>query len=270
MSYQTIIFQKEEKIAKLILNRPEVLNALTDQMVQEIKDAVDDVHKDENIRVLIITGTGRAFCTGADVSMMTGLSNEPIPFVDTHIGRQMDKRSSMMTAPLPIWNMDKPVIAALNGVVAGMAVSVALACDIRIGTENTRFSMAFVKRGLGPDNGASYLLPRFVGPGMACKLTFTGDMIGADEAFRIGLIDELVPQDNLMNAANELAIKIAQNPPLTVRMAKRALYRGMTETDLETQMHYEGYVNDALIDTEDFKEGVNSFMEKRPGRFNGR
>jgi len=166
--------------------------------------------------------------------------------------------------------MDKPVIAAVNGVAAGAGFGVALACDIRIAAEEARFSLIFVRRGLIPDCGSTYNLPRVVGMSRACEMAFTGDLMDAREAERIGLVSRVVKAEALMKVTRELAQRIASGPRVAVQLAKRALYRGAIETDLATQSDYELYLQSMCFQTEDFKEGVTSFLEKREPKFKGR
>lgn len=270
MAYETIIVEKSQGIATLTLNRPDVMNAWNPAMAREAAEAVDALGRDDDVRVIIITGAGKAFSSGADVSRLRETAEGKVAFLQTTAGMVLTGETSLLTAVERIRNLSKPVIAAIHGVAAGAGLSVALGCDIRVAAEDARFTMAFVKRGLIPDLGATFLLPRLVGPGMAAKLMLTGDVIDAQEAFRIGMIDQLAPPPDLMAISRELAERIAQNPPLAVRMAKKALYKGMNETDLRSQMDYEIFIQGGLMRTEDFNEGVASFFEKREPRFKGR
>jgi 2-(1,2-epoxy-1,2-dihydrophenyl)acetyl-CoA isomerase len=270
MAYETIIVDKQDGIATLTLNRPDKMNAWNPLMAQEAAEAIQGMDSDEDVKVLIITGAGRAFSSGADVGRLKETAEGNVPFLETTAGRVLTGETSLLTAVESIRNLSKPVIAAIHGTAAGAGLSVALACDIRVSTEDARFTMAFVKRGLIPDLGGSYLLPRLVGPGIAAKLMFTGDVIDAKEAARIGMVDELVAPEDIMVKAMELARKIAHNPPLAVRMAKKALYKGMNETDLRSQMDYEIFIQSGLMQTEDFKEGVESFFERREPKFKGK
>ncbi len=270
MPYETIIIEKGDGVATLTLNRPEVMNAWNPQMAREASEAVEQMDHDDEVKVVIITGAGKAFSSGADVSRLKETSEGKVPFLETTTGTVMAGQISLLDAVENIRKLGKPVIAAMHGVAAGAGLSVALACDIRIAAEDARFTMAFVKRGLIPDLGGTYLLPRLVGPGMAARLIFTGEVIDAKEAVRIGMVDEIVPADELLSKANDLAQKIALNPPLAVRMAKKALYKGMNETDLRAQMDYEIFVQGGLMRTDDFREGVASFFEKRNPEFKGK
>ena len=271
MAYETVMYTKEAHIATLTLNRPDVLNALNDTMIEETLTVIDGINRDEDVRALIVTGAGRGFSAGADVEYLESSAKAmtQVPFTETGVGRHMRDKPTAFTISKALRQLGKPVIAAINGVTAGIAISIILACDIRIAADNARFAMAFVKRGLIPDGGASYSLPRLVGYGMACKLIFTGDVIDTQEAIRIGMIEEVVPPEDLMPHAQALGKCIAQNPPLAVRMAKRVLQTGADAQDFETQVNREVYIQNALFATDDFAEGVRSFLEKRPPQFTG-
>jgi 2-(1,2-epoxy-1,2-dihydrophenyl)acetyl-CoA isomerase len=186
------------------------------------------------------------------------------------VGATMKGRRGVWDLTAAICNLPKPVIAAVNGVTAGAGFSVALACDIRIASDKARFSQIFVKRGLIPDSGATFFLPRIVGLAKACELVFTGDMIEAAEAERIGLVSRVVPHDELMNVTWELAERIASGPPITIQLSKMALHRGSIATSLEDQVDHENYVQQMCFATEDFIEGVKAFIEKREPIFKGK
>ncbi|MBI3040703.1 MAG: enoyl-CoA hydratase [Chloroflexi bacterium] len=259
MNYKDIIFEKEKPLATITLNRPDKLNAYTYNMGQEVVKALEEAGKDRNIRVVIFTGAGRGFCSGADLSdPRRHRVRDPLHH-ETAMGPQIRKLSVF----------DKPVIAAINGVAAGGGLSLAMACDIRIASDRARFSQIFVTRGL-LDNGSTWLLPRLVGMGMACELAFTGDIINAAEADRIGLVNRVVPHDDLLTVVRELANRIAKNPPITVRLTKRALYRGVTNTDLLSQMELEHNYSAINRATEDSGEATRAFIEKREPVFKGR
>lgn len=268
MQYKNINLEKNNGIATLTLNRPETINAWNPEMSQEAIDALDEIGKDENTRVLIITGAGKGFSSGADVKQELAKSIDGTP--GSVFERVMQGKASVLGATLQVRRMDKPVIAAINGVAAGAGFSFALACDIRIASEKARFSMAFILRGLIPDCGGTFFLPKLVGSAKACELIFTGDMIDAQEAEKIGLVNRVVPHEELMKSTEELANKLVNRPPLSLKYAKRAIYKGLTEIDLPSHLDYEAAVNRMCNDTEDFKEGVASFLEKREAVFKGR
>jgi 2-(1,2-epoxy-1,2-dihydrophenyl)acetyl-CoA isomerase len=269
MRFETIIYQQEEGIATITLNRPDKLNAWNDQMCQEVEAAIEGVSGDNRIKVLIITGAGKGFSSGADVSVLKDNVQETSIF-EGRMGEALRKRVIINHLPVKLRDLNIPVIAAVNGVTAGVGFSIALACDIRIAAEDARFTMVFVKRGLVPDAGATYNLPKIVGISKACELAFTGDFVDAKEAERIGLVSKVVPRDDLMKVTKELANRIAQNPPLTVTQVKYLIHKGAIETSLPFHIQAETCVQALMMQTEDFKEGVQAFLEKRRPLFRGK
>jgi len=274
MSYKALIVEKEGPVAIITLNRPEVGNSFDMTLGLEFDHEIRHVSEDQDIRVVIVTGAGKYFSTGTDLSMWTaperhaseeGNVEDLLPSEDD----DTFGKGTAVASAIRIRNMPKPVIAAVNGTAAGLGFSVALACDIIIASDRARFSMAFVRRGVAPDTGASFNLPRVVGPQRACELTFTGDTIDAAEAERIGLASRVVPHNKLMPAARELAERIAKNPPLAVGLAKSQLYQGMMETDMLKHMKLEVETMGRLMKTADFIEAASAFMEKREPVFKG-
>ena len=275
MAYKALILEKEGAVAIITLNRPDAGNSFDFRLMEEFDAAVRDVAEDKAVRAVIITGAGKYFSTGIDLNMFTNpeklvgdKEDEPI-----RAPAQDDKtygRGTIIGGLIRIRSMSKPVIAAINGPVTGAAFSMALGCDIRIASDRARFSMVFVKRGIVPDTGGSFTLPRLVGPARACELILTGDAINAAEADRIGLVNRVVPHDELMKAAKELAQRIAKNPPLAVAMAKADLYKAMEEKDIIKQMKREEKSQEVLLNTEDFQESAAAFMEKREPVFKGK
>lgn len=270
MPYKTVILEKEDMLATITLNRPDVNNAFDRSMMGEIDDALNDASQDPNVRVVILTGAGKAFCAGGDVNMLMTLISSGAEWVRTTVGDVVQRVGTMPTTVLKIRNMTKPVIAAVNGMAAGGGMGLALACDMRIISDKARFSTIFIKRGVIPDCAVTYNLPRLVGMAKACEMVLTGSVINAQEAERIGLVNKVVPHDELMKATKEFAGEIAKNPPLAVGMAKAMLYRGMLAEDIGAHMDFENYTQNMLMSTEDFKEGINSFMEKREPVFRGK
>ena len=280
MDYEGLILEKEGHIATITLNRPEVGNALGDQLNEGIDTVMREVDKDRDIRVVIMTGAGKYFCTGVDLTMFAssgsqakeqgkGHDTASLPG-DEETNEESWGKGTIWGAVILMRNMGKPVIAAINGPVAGAGLSLALACDIRIASDRARFSTIFVKRGLAPDIGGSFTLPRIVGFPKACELFLTGDAVDAVEAERIGLVNRVVPHDELMTAAKGVAIRIAKNPPLAVGMTKACLYQAMVEMDIIEQMNNEVVVQGKLLNTEDFQEATRAFLEKREPLFKGR
>jgi len=259
MSYKEILLEKEGPLGIITLTQPDKLNAYTFNMGQEITKALEEAGEDNNIRVVIITGAGRGFCAGVDLNDPPREPGVPIRR-DTRMGPPVRK----------LKDFDKPVIVTANGIVAGGGLSLAMACDIRIASDKARFSMIFVKRGFPPDVGSSWMLPRIVGMAKACELAWTGDIIDAAEAERIGLVSLVVPHDNLLPAVRELATRIAKNPPATVQVTKRLMYHGVMTDDFPSHMELEGHYNAICIATEDYQEGMRAFFEKREPVFKGR
>jgi enoyl-CoA hydratase/carnithine racemase len=259
METQDLLYKKENGIATLTLNRPDKMNPLTREISNGLYESMEDVSKDDDVRVVIITGTGRAFCSGADVKAMAerAVQNAPDP-----IAQQAVQRPARRHFALLFHECEKPVIAAINGVAVGVGLDIALACDIRIASDRARFSEAYIRRGIAPAAGGTYFLPRLVGIDKACQLIFTGDMVDAEEAERIGLVTMVVPHDELEKTTMELAEKIAKGPLQAIKYAKKAIYDGLT-TDLKTNLDYTMGVRQELLKTEDHKEGTVSFVEKR-------
>jgi enoyl-CoA hydratase/carnithine racemase len=278
MGYKTIIVEKRSGMAILTFNRPETLNAMNVDMSEETADAIDEISRDESTRVIIITGAGKGFCSGADVreelariaDMQEELGETTEGGPGTIFERIMQGKPTILTIPPRLRSMDKPVIGAINGIAAGGGFSIALACDLRIASEKAKFSMAFILRGLIPDCGGTFFLPKLIGSARACELVFTGDIIDANEAERIGLVNNIVPHEKLMESAEELANKLLKRPPIAVKYSKRAIYKGLVEVDLASHLDYEIALNRMCTDSEDFKEAVRSFLEKRESVFKGK
>ena len=262
MSYKSIKLEYSGQVAILTLNRPEKLNALDGETSLEFHDALDEVeNRFPDVRVLILTGTGRGFCSGADLS--AGPRGDPAP------GAQSLSRLRNLPYLAPrIREIPQPVIAAVNGVTAGAGLAIALASDIRIASEDARFTTVFIKRGMIPDTGASYTLPALVGSGIAAVMALTGNMYDAQWALQGGLVSQVVPADELMSAANALALDIASNPPIMVAATKRVLYRHAP--NLRDIIPTEGATNSQFDGTEDRIEARSSFLEKRTPVFKGR
>lgn len=273
MAYEELIVEREGPVAIITLNRPQAGNSFDITMGLELDYEIKRTAEDRDIRAVIITGTGGFFSTGIDLSMFVAPERHAaraeradlMPSVDD---QTFGKGTGIATA-IRIRDMPQPVIAAVNGTAAGLGLSIALACDIIIASDKAGFSMAFVKRGVVPDTGASYNLPRLVGLQRACELSFTGDTIDAAEANRIGLVSRVVPHDELMAAARDLARRIAKNPPLAVSLAKTQLYRGAGETDMVKHMIWEVENMGRLMQTADFREAATAFLEKREPVFRG-
>ena len=263
MECNDLLLEKEGPIAILTLNRPEKLNALSMEMREFLPQALQEVQEDDDLRVLIITGAGRGFCSGADVSIQAARAD------GQHVvNSRKDILEIVGDFVLAFEKINKPVIAAINGVVAGVGLTLTLLCDIRMASSAARFSAIWVKRGLIPDGGATFLLPMVVGLDKAFKLSFTGDIIDAQEAERLNLVTCLVPANELMNRAKELADQIAGMPPVTIEMAKTLMWDEI-RSKVRQYLIYESYGQNVCRNTHDQKEAVKAFMEKRTPQFKG-
>jgi len=256
MEFTTIDFKEEEGIGTIILNRPDRLNAINSIMFSELIQVFDIIEKSNSIRVVIITGTGRAFCAGGDAKDMS--VNVDMSSVST-----MAECRKVIQATKALANLSKPVISAVNGIATGAGVNIALAGDIIIAAETATFSEIFVKVGLTPDMGGTYFLPRAVGRAVAKEMVFTGKMIDAQEAQKLGLITHVVPKENLIDAANDMARKIAQGPPV-------AIINKSFELDLASALENELNATFFCLQTEDHAEAVRAFVEKRKPFFKGK
>ncbi len=261
MKYQTITLQRDQGIAMLTLNRPEKLNAICPELVIDVLDAIDEIGKDDEIRAVLLKGAGRAFCAGGDVSSLLSSTDNPVELMES--SRQGAKIISAMRS------MPKPWIAAVNGPAIGAGCNLALGCDIIIAGENASFSQAFMNLGLHPDTGGVYLLTRLVGTARACELIFTGKTIDAIEAERIGLINKVVPTDQLEATAKNMAIRLANGPSKAIGLAKASIYQGVT-MDMTSVLEAEIRAASLSIATEDAKEGIKAILEKRKPEFKGK
>ena len=263
MDYQDIIYTKESGIAIMTLNRPDKMNALSPSMRDSMYRVVENVSQDKTVRVLIIAGAGRAFCSGADVKSLSENANRP-PGQE----RPDEIGSGRVSLHILMQKCEKPIIASVNGVAAGAGLDLAMACDIRIASDKARFAELYIRRGILPAEGGIYLLPRLVRIDKACQLMWTGDMIDAREAERIGLVTMVVPHEELEIATRELAEKLAKAAPLAIQRAKRAIYAGLN-MNLESSMRYIQPLMREILQSEDHKEGTRAFLEKREPIFKG-
>lgn len=264
--YETIILEKKENIATITLNRPEKLNAETPKLAEELVDVFGVVDQDNEVKVVIVTGAGRAFCAGADLK-------------ERFLKRVEDKKKGIVedvtrefseVGCLALSRVRRPVIASINGPAIGVGCTLALACDIRIASEKATFGLPFARVGLMPEFGSTYLLPRLIGMGKACELVFTARTIDAKEAKEIGLVDQVVPHDELSQKTYEMAKGITRLAPLSVQLSKRALYQGMSAADLASHLQSEALAVNYLYSTEDLEEGARAFLEKREPVFRGK
>src|SRR3989449_2408908 len=264
MSYECLLYETKDRVATLTLNRPDRLNALGGTLREDLTAGLTRAIDDPDVRVIVITGAGKGFCAGGDVKAMQDANQagrtRPL---DERVAPSRDRTVLLMR------DSPKPLIAAVNGAAAGAGMNLALACDIRLASTAAKFSQAFVRRGLHPDWGGTYFLPRMVGMAKACELIFTGDIIDAGEALRLGLVSAVYAPEELLPATNELARKIAAGPPIAIRLAKRPLYHSQ-DVDLRAALEFETFAQNIASETEDAREGIRAFVEKRPATFKGR
>jgi enoyl-CoA hydratase/carnithine racemase len=257
-----LLYEVRDGIATITLNRPERRNAFNVEMLDLWLEALRDARTNDAVQVIVVTGAGRAFCSGGDVGSMsergdmTGLEHKRWLEVVHRI-------------PLTLEEIDKPVIAALNGAAAGAGLDMALMCDLRFAAEGARFSEAYVKVGLIPGDGGTYFLPRLIGTARALELIWSGDVFDAQEAFRLGIVNRVVPPDQLMSTVYEFAGRLAKGPTVAIRLAKRAVYAGM-QMDLRAHLDMISSHMAVVRQTEDHKEGVQAFAEKREPEFKGK
>lgn len=259
MNYQNLLFTKDSGIGLITINRPHVLNALNRVTMTELKDAAATIAADREVSVVIITGSGdKAFVAGADIGEMLSLSALQ--------GREWSKFSQATFNAIE--NMPQPVIAAVNGYALGGGCELAMCCDIRIASDKARFGQPEVALGVVAAFAGTQRLPRLIGKGRAKELLFTGDQIDAGEAYRLGLVNKVVPHGQLLSAAKELAQKIMSRGPVAVQLCKAAVNEGL-DMDLESAQAYEAEVFGLCFATADQKEGMSAFVEKRHARFTG-
>ena len=266
MSESVLLREQRDRVAILTMNRPERLNALNKELQDSIIAACEEIRNDDDIWAVVLTGNGRGFSSGADLSG----GRPPASNVQRPRQERLDVYGWVGNLSTAVYRtVDKPIIAAVNGVAAGAGMSLALACDMRIGSENTRFKTVFIERNLSPDSGMSFFLPRIVGYSRACDLVYTSRYVEADEAYRIGLLDRMVPADKLLDEAVELANQIAFWPPMAMQSSRRVLQQSM-ESTLEEQLRNEYWGLDfARKAPKDAQESRASFAERRPPKFTG-
>jgi enoyl-CoA hydratase/carnithine racemase len=263
MSYDDILFKKEDRVATIMFNRPDSLNALGGTMREDIIDAISDVKKDKNIGALVITGAGRAFCAGGNIKEMERMSIE-VALVE----RREFVRGVAHKIIMEIRGLKKPVIACINGHAIGAGCNIALACDMRIASDKAKLGVGFINMGLVSDYGGLYFLPRLVGVPKAIEMYFTGDVINAIEAERIGMVNKAVPHEELEKTTYELAGRIAKKAPIALGMIKDIIYKGLN-MNLADELDLEADAQSICLKTEDHREGARAFLEKREPVFKG-
>lgn len=260
--FQHLLIQQTESIVTITMNRPEVLNAFNNLMLQELTEALEAAAADEAIRCVVITGAGRAFGSGQDLSELSAVQSESEKPISSHL----DRYHRVVRL---IHEMPKPVIAAIRGVAAGISCNIALACDLRIAADDARFIEAFARIGLVPDGGGGYFLPRLIGLGKALEMAMLAEEVSGPEAERIGLVNRCVPVDEFETATMTLAQKLAQGPKRAYGLIKELMYGGL-DCDLAAALKLEGELQDIAVTTEDFREGVSAFLQKRRPRYSGK
>ena len=261
MSYEYVLIDREDGYAILTINRAEKYNALNLEVIADISAAIDELGSGDDVRAMVITGSGdKAFISGADIEIMRDLGSSAE-------GVAVSRQSQALTSKID--QLPKPVVAALNGYALGGGLELAMACDIRIAADTAKLGQPEINLGLIPGSGGTQRLPRLVGKGMAKLLILSGEMIDADEALRIGLVEKVVPASELIDEAKSLARKLAARPPLAVAAAKEVINVGM-EIDLESALSLESLEFGIICMSEDCKEGTSAFLEKRKPVFKGR
>jgi len=258
-AFEALRWEVDDGVATITLDRPAALNSLEAGLKAELLGALRQADRDPAVRVVILTGAGRAFCAGQDLKER--LAPDPTPL-------DVEVRTRFNPIVAAIRGLAKPVIAAVNGVAAGAGASLAFACDLRIAAESASFVLAFGRIGLVPDSGATWLLPRLVGLGRATELMLLPDPVGAEEALRIGLVNRVVPGSDLLAEAGRVAAQLAAGAPRALALTKRAIQRAQ-EAGFEASLDYEASLQGIAGRSADHAEGLAAFVEKRPPRFNG-
>jgi 2-(1,2-epoxy-1,2-dihydrophenyl)acetyl-CoA isomerase len=259
-----LLFERKDGYAVITLNRPDKLNAFNDELTFKLQDALKEAEKDAAIRAVVITGAGRGFCSGQDLQNRKFSDNSK---EKPSLGDSIRRRYNPIV--LKLRRMEKPVIAAINGVAAGAGASLAFACDLRIASDSATFVQSFSRVGLVPDSGATFVLPRLIGLTKAFELMVMADKIDANEAMRLGLLNKVVPADQVMTEALEWAAKLAKGPTKAFGLTKRAVNKAIF-ADLEELLENEAYLQEIAGRSDDFQEGVKAFIEKRQPAYSGK
>lgn len=264
MEFETVLLKKENGVTTIMLNRPEVRNALNTKMEDEIAAAFESVRQDDDTRAVVFCGAGKAFCAGGDIRGLKELTA-----TNTALESRSSLRNATMRALKAITTMEKPVIAMVRGAAVGAGCNLALACDLIIASENTSFGEVFTRVGLASDWGGTYFLPRLIGLVRAKELFFTGRIFDAREAERIGIINRFVPDEELESTVYKLAQQLADGPTRAIGILKTQLNNGV-DRDLTSALEAEASAAGMLFHSEDHKEGIDAFLEKRTPKFRGR
>ncbi len=262
MEFKTLLFDVQNNVAHITLNRPDAANSIDEEMGKDLMRAALRCDEDPEIRSVLISGAGKIFSGGGDLKAFLAKGDQ-LPYYVKEVTTYLHSAMSRLT------RMDAPVVAAVHGAVAGAGMSVAIACDIVVAAETTRFMVAYTRAGLVPDGSSTYFLPRLVGLKRALELTLTNRMFSAQEALQWGLITRVVPDNELLAQAKAIALQLASGPTRSYGLSKRLLHNGWLET-LETQMEYESRAIADSARTEDAREGISAFLAKRPPKYKGK
>jgi len=255
MNYEALLFEKKDGIAVITLNSPDKLNAISIKMKESLFAAMAEVNSDDSIKVVILTGAGRGFCAGHDISeMMSAAPKEPT----------LNDRLNSASSEASFYKLEKPVIAAINGACVGAGLALALSCDIRIASDKAKIGSAYIKLGAAPGLGMTYWLPRIIGVPAALEFLLTGKVVMGEEALKLGIINKIVPPEELMKAAMDMAAQIAQYPVLALALTKRLVYRGMLD-DVAHHYDWENWAALVTMSSMENKQAMNNFNEKKPG-----
>ncbi len=265
---EEVLYEVADHIATITLNAPGRMNTISGAMLDQLSERLLQADRDPDVRCIVLTGAGKAFCAGLDMAAQMGSAKGALAGMDSGGGipGEIDLR---FTPPTVLHNLDTPTICALNGGAAGYGLDIALGCDMRVATQSAKLNPGFAKRGIVPESGGTWLLPRMVGYAKAAEIAFTGRLLKADEAHELGLVNHVVADEHFHEAVRELAGEIAANAPLAVRAIKRMMRAAETET-FEQNVHHVFLQLLPLLRTDDFREGVAAYMEKRPPKFSGK
>ncbi|MFB4164995.1 enoyl-CoA hydratase/isomerase family protein [Alteribacillus sp. JSM 102045] len=267
-----LLFSVDNGIARVTLNRPDKLNAFSTQMIDLWIDALEKIRDDEDIRVVVLAGNGRAFCSGGDVKSMTkgeGMlynNTGAGDMVSTALARKNTLWKRVQRIPLLLQEIDKPVVAVIQGIAMGAGFDMTLACDIRIAARSVKLSESYVKAGIVPGDGGAYFLPRIVGVDKALELLWTGDILSAEEAKQLGLVTHVVADEELNAFVEEYIQRLANGPQAVLRFTKRAVYQGLN-MDLRSSLDTISSAMGIVTELENYQEGVNAISEKRKPKF---
>ena len=262
-NFQHLLVQEDGGVLTITMNRPEVINAFNDTMLEELGEAMDAAAQDESVRCVVLTGAGRGFGSGQDLKAFVQVDRS---HGDSKVSVHLQKYHRVV---LTIRTMPKPVLAAVHGVAAGISCNIALACDLRIAAEDARFIEAFARIGLVPDGGGGYFLPRLVGMGKALEMVMLAEEVSGLEAERLGLVNKCVPVEEFESATTALAQRLANGPTHAYGLMKELLYKS-AESDLQASLQLEGALQDDAIWSVDHREGVTAFLQKRKANYIGR